>query len=280
MLVPKADGIFAHQNPIYTILIAAWAKAYRKKLVSWYTHKAVNVQLKLLAKLADVILTASPESFRLASKKLVVTGHGIDVDQFFPKSVPTPRPARGIYRVLALGRISPVKDYETLIRAAGVLKRREVSDVEFRIVGGPGLAEQTKYLETLKRLLNEENVSDLVTFAGSVPHGKTPEEYQNADLFLNLSETGSMDKAVLEAMSCGTLVLTSNEAFREMLTKISPMLYLEKKTPEALAKRILQLRDLAANIREDLSRRLREEVMANHSLDELIAKIIGAFTTI
>ena len=46
---------------------------------------------------------------------------------------------------------------------------------------------------------------------------KTLEFYQSGDLFVNLSDTGSLDKAVLEAMACGLKILTSNEAFKSVL---------------------------------------------------------------
>ena len=81
-LLPKIDGIFCHMNPEYTILIAPLPKIFGKKVVSWYTHSAVSFRSRLMEKLTDRILTASKESFLLPSKKVLVTGHGIDTKNF------------------------------------------------------------------------------------------------------------------------------------------------------------------------------------------------------
>jgi len=58
---------------------------------------------------------------------------------------------------------------------------------------------------------------------------------KHADIFINLSDTGSIDKAVLEAMASGCLVLTSNEAF----TNILKPQYLTQKDPARLAEKII-----------------------------------------
>ena len=71
-LVPKVDGVFAHQNPEYGILMSPWTKIFKKRLIAWYTHKQVTWRLRLLNALVDVMVTASADSFRLPSKKLKV----------------------------------------------------------------------------------------------------------------------------------------------------------------------------------------------------------------
>ena len=81
-LLPKVDGVFFHMCPEYVIGAHLLPKIFRKKTLLWYTHKAVNWKLKLAEKLIDKIFTASKESFRLSSKKVEITGHGIDADKF------------------------------------------------------------------------------------------------------------------------------------------------------------------------------------------------------
>ena len=69
-LAGNSQGIFVHMHPIY--LITAWlpAKLFGKKIILWYMHKSVDLKLKIAHALADTVLTASPESFRVKSKKL------------------------------------------------------------------------------------------------------------------------------------------------------------------------------------------------------------------
>src|SRR3990167_3807868 len=143
--VKKSDGIFCHQNPIYTILIAPWAKLQYKKIIAWYTHGKVSFQLRLVNLLADVILTASPESFRLKSKKVIVTGHGIDVAVFRPQNQES-RIKNQEFKILSIGRISPIKNYETLIEAVDILvNQKKFKNIKADIIGAPGLKEQESY---------------------------------------------------------------------------------------------------------------------------------------
>lgn len=259
-ILPKVDGIFCHQNPEYTILSAPLAKIFRKKIISWYTHKAVGYKLHLVNLLADKILTASEKSCRLKNrKKIIVTGHGIDINYFKPSEQYLPGAK---FKIVSIGRISPTKNYETLIKAVGLLK-----DVELKIVGQPSLERDEKYFEDLKQLAKGLNVE----FVGGVPHSQILPYYQNCDLFINLSGTGSIDKAVLEAMACEKLVLTSNEAFQDGNLLFRPKDY------QDLARKITDLVKLPVEIRRSIGREMRKIVVENHNLDNLAKKIISFY---
>ena len=78
------DVVFVHMNPIYVVL-GGWAwKLFGKPVTLWYTHKSVDLKLRVAEKFVQKIFTASKESFRLHSKKVMVTGHGVDIDKFSP----------------------------------------------------------------------------------------------------------------------------------------------------------------------------------------------------
>jgi len=283
-VLPKVDGVFCHQNPEYTILITLGAKVFSKKIVSWYTHKAVNWKLHLVNCLADKILTASEESCRLKNrKKIEIVGHGIDVEKFKVQkgqTIPslTKFKLKDKFKILSVGRISPVKDYQTLIGAIArtVLALQGLSlQLQVQIIGGPGLKEQEKYFEQLKQLVKKKNLEDYIKFLGPVSHNQILAYYQNCDLFVNLSQTGSLDKAVLEAMSYQKLVLTCNEAFFNLLH--DQRLIFQKKNASDLAEKISKIIFLAKEEREKIGKKLREEVVKNHNLDKLIQKIIEQF---
>jgi len=285
-LVPQIDGIFCHQNPEYTILIAPYAKLFRKKIITWYTHKQVSWKLHLVNLLADKILTASEESCRLKNrKKIVVTGHGIDVD-FFKPNRNVYKEKNNFYKILSVGRISPVKDYETLIKAVRVLVSKKSnnpqkltlkSPVLFQIIGAPALERDKKYLEKLKNLVKRKKLENYIKFLGPVPHNQILPYYQNCDLFINLSQTGSVDKAVLEAMACEKLVITCNEAFVNILN--DKRLLFEPKNPYDLARKIVSLLNLSFQEKQEITKKLRKEVIEHHNLDKLIDKIIRSFYT-
>lgn len=262
------DGLFCHQMPIYTIIAGPLARIRKKKVVSWYMHKQVDWRVKLMEKIANVILSASKESFRLASKKLVVTGHGIDVDLFSPKQ----KTANEIFEIITVGRISPTKDYESMIKAVDILKDQGINNISLKIIGDAGLAEQKSYLDSLKQMVEKTGLSQQVKFLGAVPNNKIPEHLTVSDLFINMSGTGSVDKAVLEAMACECLVLTSNEAFKDILP---PELLVEENNPKELAEKINRMIDLSKD--RDFRHKLRQEVIDNHNLNNLAKKIIEQF---
>lgn len=254
------DGIFAHMCPEYVLAIWLRAKISRKKILFWYTHKDVRWQLRLAEKCVDKIFSASAESFRLPSKKLEITGHGIDTELFSPVS------DLSINKLLTVGRISPTKDLETMILAVKSL-REDGFDVSFDIVGAPYLPEDRAYLEALKDLVKNSGLEGAIKFLGSYSNNQIAGVYRAHGIFLHASKTGSLDKAVLEAMASGLYVVSSSEAF-----KFLPELY-RVDTDDAAS--------LASKIREIIETRpenkMREMVLGNHNLEQLIKKIINFF---
>lgn len=214
------DRVFVHMNPEYIVLAGWYWRMCNKKIVLWYMHKAVNLRLRIAEFFADSILTASKESFRLPSNKLHIVGHGIDTDIFYSDaSVPREEWA------LSIGRLTKSKRHDLAIKAA------HDAGKELRIVGdGPEGAE-------LMRLAS--SLGARVQFLGGIPHTKLGDIYRKAAYFIHTSETGSLDKVVLEAVACGCPVKTNDPALK----------FLETATPEY--------------------------VKQNHSLGALIPKIVS-----
>ena len=269
-LMPQADGIFCHMNPEYTILPPSVAQWYKRKIVSWYTHKTVSWRRRLMELFADRIVTASGESFRKPwfPRKVIVIGHGIDTELFCPAAR---KENDEIFRVLTVCRLSPSKHYEQMIEAVARLADRSV---RLDIVGDVGLSSQRAYADHLKKIVTESDARDHVWFHGWVPHTETVALYQQADLFLNLSETGSLDKAVLEAMACGCNVLTSNEAFRDILP--SDMI-LKSNDPKECASAIRRIQGLSAEERTRRGQELRRIVIEDHGLARCMRRVVEQF---
>jgi len=265
----KADGLFCHMNPEYTIIAAPIARLMGKRVVSWYTHKEVNWKRRLLEILANKIITASDLSFRdpWFSKKLKVIGHGIDTEKFRPNSTTND----GYFDIVSVGRISPTKDYESIIKAMSDLDN---NNIRLKIIGDVILKPQQVYFDNLKKMVEVMNLANQVEFIGWVSNRNIVPYYQTADLFINMSQTGSLDKAVLEAMACGCLVLTANEAFKEILPD---ELMVEKDNPKKLVEKIKYLINLSEEKKQENRNKLRAEVVTNHNLDNLAKKIIKQF---
>lgn len=229
--IRDADAVFVHMIPLWVIFGAPIFWIFNKPAYLWYTHKSVTPLLILAEKIVNKIFTASEESFRLSSRKLVITGHGIDLDKFRIEKSHQRSLAGEKLKIISIGRISPVKNYENLIKALVLIKRRASV-----IIMGPvfGLRD-TSYLKKIKNIICESGLVDAVEISAPVPYPEIQAVYNNADLMIHLSRTGSVDKVVLEALACGLPVISSSEAFKKML----PHKYiLSDDRPETIAEKI------------------------------------------
>jgi len=268
--IKKVDGVFCHMNPEYTILIAPYAKIFRKKIVTWYSHKAINWKVRLINILADKIVTPTEYGFGLNSKKKLVVGHGIDTELFKPTNN---KEKSSFFRIISVGRISPIKDYKTLIKVIDIINNN--INIKVDIIGGLGLNSQQDYFEELKQMIEEKKLESIINFKNLIPNQELPKYYQNSDLSINLCPTGSPDKAALEAMACGLPVLVANETFRKDFGSYANQLIFEHRNAQDLAQKIINLAQ--SSQLEEIGSYLRKQVVKNHNLDNLIEKIINVF---
>jgi len=257
ILTGDYNSVFVHMNPIWAVLGGVIWRAKGKKTYLWYTHKSVTLKLRLAEKFSDKIFTASPESFRLKSTKVIVTGHGIDTDLFSPNQE-KPVADHGLIKILSVGRIAPIKNYGILVEAARVLRERGVGFV-VSMIGEPALKEDKGYELRLKNKINELGLEGNFKFLGKVGHKNLPPHYQSNQIFVHLSQTGSLDKTMLEAMASGMIVLSSNDAAKGILPS---ELFFD--SPQELANKI---------IGNQSTQDLRDYVVKNHDLKNLISKI-------
>jgi len=162
-----------------------------------------------------------------------------------------------------------------MILAVTELKRIDAQKkYNLLIIGAHGLSDQLGYFEELKNLVKAKGLDGVVEFIGPVKHEEILPYLQNADLFINLSDTGSLDKAVLEAMSCQNLVLTSNDSFKDILPE---ELVLRDNNPAQIAKSILKLSSLGSAEVDEVTAKLRYLVKSKHNLYNLVEKIIKLY---
>ena len=263
------DKVFIHMNPEYVILGGLLWRMWRKKISLWYTHKNVDVKLRLAEFLTHKIFSASEKSFRLKSNKVIITGHGINLKKFQPARVS--RKKDDVFNIVSVGRIAPIKDYETLFEAINLISQQKV---KVTIIGGTHLEKDQKYLIKLIELMRGKKIRNKIDFIGPVPIDGVIQYYQSADLFVNMSHTGSLDKSILEAMACKTRVITCNEALVRILTTYREQCYFSKKNYTELAKKIMNMINMPQSESEILKSHLQRKVLKEHNLKNLIKKII------
>ena len=168
------------------------------------------------ARRARFVLTGSEfsrnallEHYRLAEDRVVVTLDGVDHQSYKPM-VPGPDLARvkAVYGleapfVLNVGRLEPRKNLERLIRAFHQVRGKLDRGLELVIAGHDDFGFETIYREA------ERGPGKSVRFLGPVPDGDLPALYNLASVFAYPSLVEGFGMPVLEAMACGTPVVSS-----------------------------------------------------------------------
>ncbi len=266
------DAVFVHMNQIYMILGGLVWRLWNKRISLWYVHKEVSATLQLAEKITHDVFTSTENSFRLRSSKKHVVGHGIDTDAFdIHKEIIN----TDILQIISIGRISPVKDYQTLIQATEILKKDGIH-VQTTIVGGPGTPEQEHYARSLHTEVEQRGLSDTVVFSGPIVHSAILDTLRKADIFAHMSKTGSLDKAVLEAMAAGVVPLSCNESVAEVIpAHLHPLLLFTPSDSQDLASHAASLFRLSQEERTHIQNQLRDVVVHSHNLPRLITRILS-----
>jgi glycosyltransferase involved in cell wall biosynthesis len=170
--------------------------------------------------------------------------------------------------ILYVGRISTVKNVDTLVEAGINLDKQHIPFV-LDIYGSPDKTEG-EYNKKLRILSTDLEKKNIVSYKGSVPNYKTPPIYNLHEVFVNLTPRGNYDKTILEAMACEKLVLVSSEAFRESL----PEQFLFKERDSAdLTEKLKGVFLLGEEEKRKYGKQMRDYVLKTHSLSLLAEKL-------
>jgi glycosyltransferase involved in cell wall biosynthesis len=252
-----ADAVLAHMIPAYVLLAAPLVRSRRIPLLLWYTHWKASTTLRVAEKLATAIVSVDRRSFPLESAKVRPIGHGIDVNEFACSD----RRGRNGVRALVLGRYSPAKGIETILRGA-----TQVEDVEVEVRGTSLNGLEERHRRELEKLG--------VPLGGAVPHVQVPELFARSDVLVNNMEAGAPDKVVYEAAAACLPVLASNPVFDELFDGYE--LAFERDSPESLAERLRWFSALGDDERAEIGRTLRARVAERHSVDSWADGVLAA----
>jgi len=186
----------------------------------------INAELELVQKADCLIATSDSDRaylkylYNAPEEKISVATPGVDTKLF--SEIPQLEAkkeigARAEHKIiLAVGRIEPLKGFDSLLFALKILLVRNPqlkNQLCLWIVGGdtsepPALwSKELKHLETLRRQLG---ITTSVKFVGREPQKRLPYYYSAAGVVVMPSHYESFGLVALEAMACGRPVIASN----------------------------------------------------------------------
>jgi glycosyltransferase involved in cell wall biosynthesis len=263
-------GLLAHMCPIYLNL--AWPIARSRGVPSllWFAHPSETPSLWLAERLADGVITSLPGAYPRPGPKVRAIGQAIDPDAY---PLAAPPPEREGLSMLALGRTSPAKGFETIVRAVDVARRRGLS-ASLRIVGPSSNEQEREHREQLAALIDRSGLEDAVSLEPGVPPEQVPALIRDVDLLVNAMVQGSADKVVFEAAAMGRPSMASNTAFAPLFAGLPMHLWFPQGDAESLADRLLAFVETSVEVKREAGEELRRRVLAEHSLNHWSRSVV------
>jgi glycosyltransferase involved in cell wall biosynthesis len=182
---------------------------------TWKNRFFLKLGMPLFVRAADAIIAVSRhtkrdiiELYGAPAQKIHVIYEGID-ERFSPVDAVGVKAVRQKYRIerpylLMVGTLEPRKNHVAALRALARLKADGFPHC-LVIAGGHGWL-----FDPIQSLVEELGLTPDVIFTGRVPDEDLPALYSGADCFLMPSLYEGFGFPVLEAMACGTPVVSSN----------------------------------------------------------------------
>jgi len=169
------------------------------------TNKIYKFTLKNTSQIICVSHTSKENTClraRASPSKISVIPNAVDTVKFVP-SLPRVRKPQDRVTIVVMSRLVYRKGVDLLVPLIPQVCKR-YPQVDF-IIGGDG----PKRID-LEQMREAAGLESRITMLGSVPHHLVRDTLVKGDIFLNCSLTEAFCMAILEAASCGLLVVSSN----------------------------------------------------------------------
>ena len=203
------------------------------------TEKSVSKTCSFILAETERERTQLIQLYAAQPDKITVLPCGINFERFRPLDKELSRAKLGIRNselmLLYVGRLDPLKGVDRLITALTCLRHHR--HLRLLIVGGDG--RETKEFCTLQELSRNLGLENSITFMGRIEHNDLPYYYSAADLLVLPSHTESFGLVGLEALACGTPVVSTRVGAMDQIIHSGETGYLVSSgAPAALAEGI------------------------------------------
>ncbi|MEB8326795.1 GT4 family glycosyltransferase PelF [Dietzia kunjamensis] len=240
--------------------------------LGWSARYAVCTALRALCVLvydeADLLLPVSDFNARWAVRlgadpaRIHTVRNGVDTSTMTPVG-----PEPEIPTISFVGRIDPLKDLETLVRAYAVV-RAALPETRLRIFG-PCPAGNAGYKQEIEATIDELGIGDGVTWEGPTAGPRPAVEAGSVVALSSVSE--GLPFTTIEAMMCGRVTVNTDVGGVSEAVGSDGLLggLVPPRDPDAFAQECLRfLTDDA--LREETGRRAREHALQSFALDSCI----------
>ena len=253
------EAVFVHMTPIWVVFGAPLWIMLRKRMYLWYEARGTGWNLRLGLKFVRKAFSASPGGMPIKTKNSVLTGHGIDTAFFIFGSSP-----RDPNLILTVGRITKAKRLDLIVQCFAALS----PTYRLQITGVPITEEDYKTRAMLEALIQTLGIETRVTF-NTIPDEELRLVLKKATLFLHASEATSLDKAPLQAMASGCLVVTASPVVKPHVPEAC------RAEPKKMGEVTKKLLLLPKEEDQKLRKELRSIIERGHSLPTLIRKLVN-----
>ena len=273
----RVDICFSHMIPLFTCLAGPVLKIKGIPIITWYAHLKATRTLKIAHRFSDRMVASVTTAYPYSHDKLTAIGQGIDIDLFSPDVgvFPDDPPI-----ILCVGRLSPVKDHATLIKAAWLLRSMWSQSFRVVIIGGPATSRDKPYVRALYQQVRQLELEETVCFEPAVSMEKLSSWYRRCTVAVNMTPTGSGDKVVWEAMACGRLCIVANEGFTATLGNHADKCLYRYGESEQLAERLKWVLSLSDTERAAIGVYLKTQVESMHGLSRLAKDLVNIFESV
>ncbi len=277
----RPEVLYSYLADLVTVILKPWFPSMKivwsirssnmdLSLYDWLSRISSKVVFKL-ARLADAVIANSRAGcdYHVAQgyprAKVFVIPNGIDTQRFRldPDARHRIRCEWGIQNqeqvIGIVGRLDPVKDHPTFLRAASLLLQGR-SHLRFVCVGD-GPAEQRDSLNNLVRSLK---LTEYMIWAGG--RRDMPDVFNALDLLVSSSTSEGFSNVIAEAMACGVMCVVTNVGDSALLVgdvgEVIPA-----RDPVALKNAMAQLLDRRAHT----SMQIHRSIVERFSVEKLVA---------
>ncbi len=183
-------------------------------------------------------------------KDVVCVHHGFDHETFFRETVALPSDVQtrlaateGALRILFVSHYNYYRNFETLIRAIAILKKKLYPRTVRLLLTCKLVSKENPgsyHAETASELVRDLKLRDEVVELGTVPYAALHQLYRSCQVYATAAYAETFAHPLVEAMASGLPVIASDlTVHREVCGEAA--LYFPRFSPEALAEQITRL---------------------------------------